>query len=225
LTFYRCTNQYNIMEFINYWNEQLRSLIFLAIIASIATISVAENSHARVITKNRTSYYSVSGNNGAGIFKSISKRGPKIAKSGHVIASTTIRMDIKNVRVAVRRGRCVVTNADVHLTLHYRYPKLLHKKRHSKAVRKAWNRFMKKIRAHELKHGKIAKQLANNVHRSIRKFSTKASRKCKNLGRGAKRKFKRLSAASNARHVRFDRKEGSAVSRMTRLQKALYFAK
>ncbi|MBN4066374.1 DUF922 domain-containing protein, partial [Ahrensia sp. AH-315-G08] len=104
-------------------------------------------------------------------------------------------------------------------------PKLLHKKRHSKAVRKAWNRFMKKIRAHELKHGKIAKQLANNVHRSIRKFSTKASRKCKNLGRGAKRKFKRLSAASNARHVRFDRKEGSAVSRMTRLQKALYFAK
>lgn len=197
--------------------------IFIFVILS--AVLFTSNATAKVITSVKTSYYSVSGKTGKAIFKSILRRGPKVAKTGHVIASTTISMKIGNIKIAQKRGRCVVSNANVLLYLRYRYPKLSNKKRHSKRLRKAWQKLIKKIRIHELKHGKIAKQLAKDVDRSIRRLSGKVSRKCKNFGRGAERNFKRLVSKSHARHARFDRSEARSRSRMTRLQKALFFAK
>lgn len=196
--------------------------LILALAVFLLPVAAAE---ARVVVKERTKYYNVSGKTGAQLFKSISRRGPKVGSSRHAIASMRSDLRVRNVKPGIRGSRCVIKSADIVLNITYTYPRWNGRKSARPAVRKAWDRFMAKAIQHEKKHGQIARRHARDVDRTLRGLRGRVSRQCADFGRGAERKLQRLAQSAVRRHQRFDRREGSAFSRATRLQRALFKAR
>ncbi len=202
-----------------------KSIFITALAAVLAFFFATQSGHARVIVKERTTYYTVTGKTGAALFKSISRRGPRLGRSRHAIATTTSNIQVRNLKTKVRRGRCVVQSVNVVLNLTYRYPRWRNQRGASPRVRRAWKKFMARARKHELTHGRISKEHARQIDRTVRGFKGRVSRKCNDFAKGAKRKFARLNRQANRKHERFDRREASVRSRSTRLQIALYKAR
>ena len=197
-------------------------LMLLAV--SFLFLSVAP-SDARVIIKERIKYYTVTGKTGRALSKSILKRGPKLSRQGHAIATTTIDFKVRNFKPGIRGRKCIVQSVDVNLTLTYKYPRWKNRRGASKTVRNTWDKFFKQIQKHERTHGKIAKEFARDVDRQIKRLSGRISRGCKDFGRGAAKKFARLVKNHETRQIRFDRRESRVLSRTTRLQVSLFKAK
>ncbi|MEE9314024.1 MAG: DUF922 domain-containing protein [Rhizobiaceae bacterium] len=173
---------------------------------------------ARII--ERTKYYSVSGRTGKQLFKSIVRRGPKLKKTGHAIATTHTKIKITNVKVSIK-GRYCVVKADVKVTLVYTLPKWRGSKRASKKLRRKWKKFNKLVQKHEATHGRISREYARELDRKINKLSGRVSKGCKDFGRRSKRSIRLIQKNFIKRHFSFDRREGRARSRIRRLQKAL----
>jgi len=197
-------------------------MTFKILVATFSTfLFMIYSAEARVTIKERTKYYSVTGKNGISLMKSILKRGPKLGRSRHAIATTNVTLKITNIKAGIRGRKCVIKSARVRLNLVYKYPKWKNRRGASARMKKAWNRFYKELQVHEKTHGKIAKQFARDMDKAIKRHSARISRGCKNFARNANRKFKKLSKAHSRKQKRFDRREHRARSRISRLQFAL----
>ncbi len=190
--------------------------------AILLACAFAIPAEARVIIKEKTTYYTVSGKNGRAIYASIRRKGPKLGRSRHAIATTRSTVSVRNMKPVIRGRRCKLASVDVHLDLVYRYPRWVGKRSASPAVRKAWNQFIKRAIRHENKHGAIAKSQARKIHRALKSVSGRVSRECKDFGRKARRKFDSINSRAEREHARFDRRESRMLSRTARLQRALY---
>ncbi|MFD0917760.1 DUF922 domain-containing protein [Pseudahrensia aquimaris] len=184
----------------------------------------ATTAQARVIIKERTTYYNVSGKTGKALFASISKRGPKL-NARHAIATTTSSIKLRNLKPKITSTRCRVGSVDVIANITYRYPRWSGERNASPAVRKAWKRFMKKVVQHEEIHGQIAKDQARSLERAMKRSSGRISRGCADFGRSVSRKFNSIVRQADRAHRRLDRRDGRVWSRNARLQRALFKAR
>ena len=199
-------------------------ILLSTVLATACALAWLVPVHARVITTERTKTYPVGGKTGKEIARAIVATKLRASNTAHAIAITETRLDIINLRTAIRGGRCVVTNVDVKLDLIYTLPRWRDRERASPAVRKAWDRFVGKVERHELKHGAISKQFARRLNAAIRRSTGKTANKCRNFGARQAQKLEQLTQTYMRKHQQFDRREGRSGARVRRLQQALIAA-
>lgn len=197
----------------------------LAAVTILLAFSLVNTASARVIIKERTKYYTVTGKTGQQVFKSIVRRGPKLRLIGHAIATTTTKIRLRNIKPVVNKRECKIANVDVLVDITYRLPRWKGSRRASAKLRNNWNQFNAQVVKHEQTHGRISREYAREIEKKIKATRGRASRKCKNFGKRQLRSIKRLQRSIQKRHARFDRREGRASARIRRLQKALLVSK
>lgn len=190
----------------------------IACFAAFSLSSFVEDADAKVRISERTKYYTVTGSTGRQLFKSITRRGPR---KGHAIATTRSLVQVKNMKFAKRGSRCVVSSADVIVNLTYTLPRWKGSRRASPKLRRNWEGFSRLVKKHEDTHGRITREYARRLHKKVLGFTGRVSRGCADFGKRSQRALKLLQKGHRARHVRFDRREGRARSRVRRLQKAV----
>ncbi len=174
---------------------------FVAILSALPTSSVA-----RIVLKEKTKYYSVSGNNGQEIFSNMLEKGPKIkGRSGHFLAITEIEYDIQNFKMDVVDGRCVTRNFDLIVRAGYTYPKWRGSNKAKSATRKAWKRFSREVVWHEKQHVNIAMDIAKEMEKVLRTTKGRASRNCNDISWKIGLKARRIGTKHNRLQKRFDR--------------------
>ena len=164
--------------------------------------------NADVILREKTKFYNVSGANGIELYRSMSRNGPDHGNSRQdVLASTSFKFDIKNVKAEVQGNRCVVTDVDIIVDVTYTYPKWKGSKKASKATRKAWREFSDLAVWHEKQHVRITRDFAKAYEKVLLKSRRRAANGCQQQTLGetfrtniAFRKHERL-------HRRFDRQD------------------
>ncbi len=194
-------------------------LLALAMVAMTVTTYIP--AQARVIIKEKTRYYNVTGKNGPELMRSITRRGPNVRGTGHAIATTGISIRVRNVKPKLTRRKCRIASADVLLTLTYTYPRWRNSRRAPAKVRKEWDKFLARVVVHEKTHGRISKEFVRDLEKKILQISGRVSKGCSDFGKSSRRAIERLERRSQRRHVRFDRREGRASSRIRRLQARL----
>ena len=200
-------------------------LAVLATLFAAATIIPVAPAEARVIVREKTKYYKVSGKDGRSLYASIRKRGRRGTGARHAIATTRSKMDLRNVRTAVRGNRCVVRSADLVLDLTYSYPRWTNQKSASPRTRKAWQRFMARVKRHEQTHGRIAKKYARRIIREMKRQKGSVRKGCRDGSARSARRLSRLLVGLQKEQLRFDRREASRFSRIRRLERALVKAR
>ena len=182
------------------------TLSFIAVIMLVLSTSFGAN--ARVILKETTTYYPVTGKTGKEIFKSMLDRGPKLGgPKNHALATTEYNYDVKNVDVEVRRGRCIPIKMDVFVTVKYTYPKWMGSRGAKKSTKAAWNRFKKSVVWHEKQHVKIALDYANEYEAALKKTRLRANDNCKSASFTSAWRTTRAALKHNRRQRLFDRKD------------------
>lgn len=197
-----------------------KTVFWLVAFAMAFTASFAANAGLRV--KERTKYYTVSGKTGKQLFRSITRRGPN---RGHAIATTRTDIAVRNLRTKKRGRHCVVSRADLIVTLTYTLPRWRGAKRASKRVRSRWNAFAARVNRHERVHGQISKKYAKRIYRELRRMKGRVSRNCSDFGNRANKRIAKLQRQAAREHARFDRREASSRARVRRLQVALIKAR
>lgn len=191
----------------------------------VSTAFIPVSSWAKVIVKEKISYYNITGKTGAQLHKSMRKNASKHINIKHTLAATVPDMSIKNIKADVVGRHCIVKNADVYLTITYILPRWKGKNKANKSVVKSWDKFNKLLIRHEKKHGKITVDGANSFHKELRRLKGSVSKKCKDFGNSAERRFEKVGARLAAKQKAFDRREGFGLSQVRRAEKKLFFAK
>ena len=158
-------------------NLRRLSILVLVMLASISTQSQSAN--ARIVLKEKVTYYNVTGKNGREIFKSMIKNGPKVGRrESHALATTEYKYDVKNVKVALKAGRCVLTDFEVHMAVKYTYPRWRGSSGASKDTRTAWRSFQKTVIWHEEEHVRIARGLAADYEKALKRSRFRFKTEC-----------------------------------------------
>ncbi len=175
---------------------------FIALLCAIAP------SQAKILLKEKTSYYSVSGNTGQELFNNMLEKGPKIeGKAGHFLATTEIEYDIKNFTMNVRNGRCVTKDFELVVSAKYTYPKWRGSGKASKSTRNAWKKFSQEIVYHEEQHVKIAMDVAKDMAKILKNAKGRISRSCSNISTGLSFKAMQVGWKHKRLQKSFDRRE------------------
>ena len=81
------------------WSKRLIAIPFIAVTSFYMMNSV----HARIILKEKTTYYNVHGKTGRQLYSSMLKNGPKLdGLRGHVLAATILNYDVMNIKMEQR---------------------------------------------------------------------------------------------------------------------------
>lgn len=180
---------------------------------------------AKLRITERTKFYTVTGKTGKQLFRSIDRKGPKLKKTGHAIATASRKVKFRNLKTGIRGNKCVITKLDLDVHITYTYPKWRGSKRASKELRDTWNKFMARVEKHEETHGRIFREHARKVYKLLLKMEGRASRGCKDFGKFTKRSFKLADTHHFRRHRLLDRRDSYASSRVRRLQALLLRSK
>ena len=176
---------------------------------------------ARVIIKERTKHYNVSGNIGARIYKSMLRRGPRVKGLRHVLALTEVKWKVGKPEIKIRGRHCTVRDVDIKVTITYTFPRWTGRKKASKKMRALWDRYYAALKKHENRHGKIYKQLTYAYEKEIKRARGRVSRECDDFGKKAMKRLDRLRQSYDAKQAAFDRREMRRTSRITKLEQAL----
>jgi len=195
------------------------------IVTALALVCQAPAANAKVTVSERTTYYSVRGDSGGQLGKALLTGGYGAINVAQAIAATASRLSLPVFRTEVKNGRCVVTNVTVALNITYRFPKWSDRGRASNRVRGAWEVFYRELVRHEHQHGAISRQHADRLERELKRLSDTGSFGCQSLKRMATVSFDKWSKKLKKAQVLFDRLEDSDMSKITRLQLALFKAK
>jgi len=180
---------------------------------------------ARVIIKEQTKYYNVSGRTGEQVYAKFGRRGPWKIRRQHAIAATEREFDFKNIVFGQRGGKCVLTSVDVYLTVTYYYPRWTDKKRASKNLQNLWSRFLKELVRHENVHGRYFKETMRQFEHELLKVTGKLSDKCSGMAQKARQRLDRAYQKGEKKHEAFDRRELRANSPVRKLERAFSIAK
>lgn len=201
------------------------SRFFILIVAAAMLIVSPILASAKVIVKEKYSYYNISGRTGAELHKSMVRNGSKRVNIKHTLAATKPRLKIKNIKAGVVGRNCVIKNVDVNLTLTYILPRWNGKKSANKSVVSKWNKFNKLLIRHEKKHGKIAVDAVNSLYRELKRLKGRVSKKCRDFGRNAKGRLNRIGKTLAIRQRAFDRREGYGLSAVRRAERKFITSK
>ncbi len=189
------------------------SKVLLGLIAAFAVVfsnplSPISQSQAKVILKEKVKYYSVSGNTGAELYKSMVKNGPDHGgNKRNVLASTSFKFNFKNDVFTIKRNRCILTNLDIVVDVTYTYPRWRGSKNASAETRRAWKKFEKIAVLHEKEHVKITRKFAKDYEKALMKSRRKASDDCAKQSVGEMFRTSYQIRKHERLHKRFDRRD------------------
>ena len=192
----------------------------LAFVAILFLPFSATTANARVVVKETTKFYNVTGRTGKQVHAKFGRRGPWRLRRKHAIAATVREFDFKNIKFKVRGKKCVVDNIDVHLKLTYYYPKWINKGRSTKKTQQAWGRFSKELIRHEKTHGKYFKQTVKEFDKELRRVTGKISNKCGGMGKKVRVRLDKIYKRGEAKHLAFDRREKRKSAKIRKLERA-----
>ena len=199
----------------------LRLLIYSAI---CMPLFVGFQANARLVIKETTKTYSVSGKTGKQVHAKLGRSGPWKMRRKHAIAATQRVLDFNNIKFASRGNKCVIVKMDIHLHLTYYYPRWTNKKFASKKSQKLWNRFLVELVRHEKVHGKLFKASARQIDKELKKISKKTYRNCRTMSSAVKSSLTKTLKKGQAKHSAFDRREKKPTAKVRRLEIAFYKA-
>lgn len=186
-------------------------ILGLSIILTLTFMSpifMISQSHARVILKEKTKFYTIKGTTGVEIYKSMLKNGPDHGGSlKDVLASTSFKFDFKNDVFTVYKNRCVLTNLDIIVNVTYTYPKWRDSKKASAETRRAWKKFQKIAILHEKEHVKITRKFANDYEKLLRKSRRRAASECEDVSLSEKIRTSFAIRKHERLHRLFDRRD------------------
>ena len=189
------------------------SKVLLGLIAAFAfvfsnPISPLSQSQAKVILKEKVKYYSVSGNTGAELYKSMVKNGPDHGGSNrNVLASTSFKFNFQNDVFKIKRNRCILTNLDIVVDVTYTYPRWRGSKSASAETRRSWKKFEDIAVLHEKEHVKITRKFAKDYEKALMKSRRKASDDCAKQSVGELFRTSYQIRKHERLHKRFDRRD------------------
>ncbi|MDJ0614671.1 MAG: DUF922 domain-containing protein [Rhizobiaceae bacterium] len=171
-------------------------------------LAVDSPASAKIILKEKVTYYKVSGKTGKQIFKSMLDNGPKIGRRNeHALATTEFDYDVTNLDVGIKNGRCIFNNLDVVVRVKYLYPSWRGNGSASKATRAAWKTFEKSVIWHEGQHVKIAMEYAKEYEKVLKKMKLRVSDDCSKANALSKFGAVRAALKHNRKQRRFDRRD------------------
>ena len=181
--------------------------------------------NAKLIVKEQTKFYKVWGKTGRQVHEKFGRRGPSWMRRQHGIAGTQRIFDFKNFKFAERRGRCVLTHVDIHLSLVYYYPNWVNKKTASKSTQRLWAKLKRELIRHEKTHGKYFKETMKLVEKELFKTTGKLSNGCRGMANTVKRKLEKINKKGEEKHIAFDRREQRSGAAIRRLEHAFIKAR
>ncbi len=185
-----------------------RLVLALGLCFGVNSLDVSP-ANARVILKERVTYYDVKGKSGREIFKDMIENGPRVGRAvnNHALATTEYKYDIENIDVEVKNGRCVPVNFDIILRVKYTYPRWKSRASANRNTRRAWNVFNDTVIWHEKQHVKIAVELAEDYERVLKRTRFPARDDCNVDSLGFKWRVGMANLKHNRKQRRFDRKD------------------
>ena len=190
------------------------------------SLSAVNITQARVIIKETTKYYSITGHDGSELYVSMLENAPKLdGIRGHALASTEFEFIPSNLKIEVRNNRCFVTKADVIMKVKYTYPKWNGSKKASKQTRSAWNNFIKTAKWHEQQHTKISREYAKSLEQLIKSSRRRVSSDCEKSTWSEAFRASRIVRTLNRKHKQFDRQDLSSRGRGYKAQSRLVQAR
>lgn len=187
--------------------KSLLTLSVIMIATAFNAMQFVSSSDARVILKEKTKFYTVTGNTGAELYKSMLKNGPDHGNRRDVLASTSFEFNFANDQFTIKRNRCVLTNLDIIVSVTYTYPKWRGSKKASRETRKAWKEFEKIAVLHEKEHVKITRKFANDYEKALKRSRRKASSACAKETVTERFRTNREIRRHERLHRRFDRRD------------------
>ncbi len=184
-------------------------IIALALVGIGFSPGFAEKAKARVILKESTSYYTVTGSTGKEIYKNMINKGPNLGGvRGHALATTEYKYDVRNIDVNVVNGRCVPKKLDVVVSVKYTYPKWRGSSKARSSTRNAWNNFRKAVVWHERQHVKIAMEYAKDFEKVLRQSRLRfANNDCNTNSFRTAFKANQIALRHNRKQKQFDRRD------------------
>lgn len=206
----------------------VKSLLQLVVFVSVCVLCgsiITGPVHAKIIIKEKTSYYPIKGKTGRELAEAMLVGGKRNIDLRHAIAATATSYKVGDVDIQVVNGRCKVISANVIVDIEYIYPKWTQRKGASKELRAVWDQFFRELVRHEETHGKIAKEGAKQLEREILRVSGSVPLGCRDFGAFSTLRLDAIGRQLKNRQLAFDRRENLRVSRISRLQTLLFNVK
>ncbi len=175
---------------------------------------------AKLIIKEQTKFYMVSGKTGKQVHKKLGRGGPLWMRKKHGIAGTQSIYKLRNFKFGEHRNKCTVENVDVVVTLVYYYPKWTNKKSASKKAQKLWRSLEKELVRHEKTHGKYFKETMRKIEKEILRTTGRLSNRCRGMAGSAKRRMKMAHRRGEVKHAAFDRRERNPATKLRKIERA-----
>lgn len=183
------------------------SAVFLLAL-SLNTLNHVEQSDARVIIKENVKFYTVTGNTGADIYRSMVRNGPDHGGgTKDVLASTAFSFDFKNDQFEFIQNRCILKNVDIIINVTYTYPRWSGSSKASAETRKAWKEFEQTAIWHEEEHVKITKKFASDYEKVLKRSKRHARNQCATQTTGEKLRTTFAIRKHERLHRRFDKRD------------------
>jgi|GEM_PF-6174836 len=183
---------------------------------------VGSPANARLVIKEITKTYNVSGKSGKQVHAKLGRSGPWKMRRKHAIAATQRVLDFSRIKFAPRGKQCAMVKMDIHLTLTYFYPRWTNKKFASKKAQKSWDRFLAELVRHEKVHGKLFKTTAQQFDRELKRISKRTFRNCRTMSAAVKSSLSKTFKRGRAKHVAFDRREKRPTAKVRKLEIAFF---
>ncbi|MGI9353445.1 MAG: DUF922 domain-containing protein [Rhizobiaceae bacterium] len=188
---------------------QFRYALMAGIICYVVpALQLPDAARAKVVLKERTTFYKVNGKTGREIFKSMIDNGPKLGgRRGHALATTEYEYDVKNIDVAIKDGRCIPLDLDIHVRVKYTYPRWTGNRGATSVTKNAWKNFSKSVIWHEKEHVKIAMEYAKDYEKVLKKTKLRVSQNCSQSSFSSAWRATRAALKHNRRQKQFDRRD------------------
>lgn len=181
----------------------------------VAATSWAPGANAATVSKTYH-YFSVSGATLAEIERDLTRRGPKLNKSGATHPGVTSLEFKTRVTYGERNGRCGVLDATVQVKAEIMLPRWTRNRRADADTRLIWDTLAADIKRHEEFHVVIAKNHAREMEQALKAIH--GLRGCDRAKDEVQRRSAELLARHDREQERFDRVESINFSdRLARL--------
>ena len=193
--------------------------------ALCVTLTTAGLASAKVKVSVKTTYYPIAGRDGKALNASMLSGGAGRIRLSHAVAATETELDFGEPKIAVENGKCIVKDVDVYLKIRYIYPNWKGRGKASPEVRKRWDAFWRELKRHEENHGEIAKAGADALEKQLMRMNGNVAIGCADFGGFARVRLDAIIRKTAMAQRNFDRREYSASSKISRLQRLLYEAR
>jgi len=186
----------------------------LGIITFAGVMIGAGVAHAGVKVVEKVDYYNITGDSGDALMAAMDREGPRHGFLARAIAQTrySLAWDLEWKGVD---NRCVLKQADVTLSVHYRFPRVTGKV--PSAVKRKWATFMKGVNKHERMHGRIAREMADAAYKAAMKLTVEGDPNCRRAKQELSKVVHEIYNRYEERQQQFDAVEhqpGGTVDRL-----------